>query len=207
MISRGYTPMSEHHKDYQGAKFGMWLFLFTEILLFGGLFLLYSAYLHRYPEDFNQAGKALDVFIGGLNTVVLITSSLTMALSITALRLGQKTRCLFLVGFTVLCALAFLVNKFIEWSAKFSHGIFPGSPHLLEGPNGQGVFYSLYFAMTGLHGVHVLVGAVVITFVMTMIHRDRVTAKEFVVLENAGLYWHVVDLVWIFLFPLFYLIA
>ncbi len=199
--------MTEQHKDYQGAKFGMWLFLFTEILLFGGLFLLYSAYMHRYPEDFKEAGKALDVFIGGLNTVVLITSSLTMALSITALRRNEKGRCMAFLAFTVLCALAFLVNKFIEWSAKFGHGIFPGSPHLLEGPNGQGVFYSLYFAMTGLHGIHVCIGAALMIFVMVLIRRGRVTPENFGFLENAGLYWHVVDLVWIFLFPLFYLIA
>lgn len=199
--------MSELHKDYQGGKFGMWLFLFTEILLFGGLFLLYSAYLHRYPQEFHEGGKALDVFIGALNTVVLITSSLTMALSITALRLGQKARSLGLLAFTVLCAAAFMVNKFIEWSAKFSHGVWPGSPHLLESAKGTNIFYGLYFAMTGLHGVHVVIGAGVITWVILLIRRGKVTATDFGTLENAGLYWHIVDLVWIFLFPLFYLIA
>ena len=195
------------HKDYAGAKLGMWLFLFTEILLFGGLFLLYAAYLHRYPADFNNAGKALDVFLGGSNTVILITSSLTVAMSITALRRGQTRFCLGLIGFTVLCALGFLVNKFFEWEAKFGHGVYPGSEVLKSHPMGENVFYGLYFTMTGLHGLHVIIGATLLCWVAALVHRGRVTQDDYVVLENSGLYWHLVDLVWIFLFPLFYLIA
>jgi cytochrome c oxidase subunit 3 len=199
--------VSEAPKDYAGAKLGMWLFLFTEVLLFGGLFLLYAGYLHRYPVDFHHAAKALDVFLGGANTVILITSSLVMALAITALQRGRQGQCLLFLGLTVAMALGFLVNKFFEWEAKFAHGIFPGSPHVLELPKGEGVFYSLYFAMTGLHGVHVLVGAVVICVTAVFIRRGRVRADDYVILENAGLYWHLVDLIWIFLFPLFYLIT
>jgi cytochrome c oxidase subunit 3 len=195
------------HKDYHAAKMGMWLFLFTEILLFGGLFLLYASYRMRFPQAFHAGGQTLDVFIGGVNTVVLITSSLTVALSITALRRGELARCLWLLSFTVACAGAFMVNKFIEWSAKFHHGLIPGSEHMNALPHGQSVFYGLYFAMTGLHGIHVIIGAGLLSWVMWLIRRGKVTGTDYVVLENAGLYWHIVDLVWIYLFPLFYLIS
>ncbi len=195
------------HKDYHASKMGMWLFLFTEILLFGGLFLLYASYRAKFPQAFHEGGKTLDVFIGGLNTVVLITSSLTVALSITALRRGALVFCQSLLAFTVACAGAFMVNKTIEWSAKFHHGLIPGSEHMAELPHGQSVFYGLYFAMTGLHGIHVIIGASVLLWVMLLIKKGKVTGEDYVVLENAGLYWHIVDLVWIYLFPLFYLIS
>lgn len=204
--------MAEHSaaaipRDYQGAKMGMWLFLFTEILLFGGLFLLYATYRLRFPQAFHAGGGTLDVFIGGLNTVVLITSSLTVALSITALRRGSVRLAQGLLAVTVACAGAFMVNKFIEWSAKFSHGLIPGSEHMAALPQGQSIFYGLYFAMTGLHGLHVVIGACLLGFVMLRIRQGRVTADDYVLLENSGLYWHIVDLVWIYLFPLFYLIS
>lgn len=198
--------MSEH-RDYAGGKLGMWIFLFTEILLFGGLFLLYAAYLHRYPADFNAGGKQLDVVLGAANTLILITSSFTVAASITALRLGQTARCLWLLAATVALALGFLVNKFFEWSAKFGHGIYPGSEHLLQMPPGENLFFGLYYAMTGLHGLHVLIGATLLSVTAALVRGGRVTPVNFGLLENAGLYWHLVDLVWIFLFPLFYLIA
>ena len=200
------TPAG-HPKDYHAAKMGMWLFLFTEILLFGGLFLLYASYRSRFPEAFHLAGKSLDVLLGGTNTVVLISSSLTVALSITALRRGSLRLCLGLLSLTVACAGTFMVIKFFEWSAKFHHGLIPGSEHMAALPQGQSVFYGLYFAMTGLHGVHVIIGASVLVWVMLLIKKGRVTAEDYVVLENAGLYWHIVDLVWIYLFPLFYLIS
>ena len=198
--------MSEHHKDYHGAKMGMWLFLFTEVLLFGGLFLLYAVYLSRFPDAFHKAGQDLDAVLGTTNTVVLITSSFTMALSISALQNGKKQLALILVGITILCALGFLGIKYVEWSAKFHHGIYPNAPELLARPRGEIVFFGLYYVMTGLHGLHVLVGMIVLGFLMVFIQRNRVTADDFVMLENAGLYWHLVDLVWIYLFPLFYLI-
>lgn len=201
------APANAHPKDYHAAKMGMWLFLFTEILLFGGLFLLYASYRHRFPEAFHAGGQTLDVFLGGLNTVVLITSSLSVAMSITALRRGELVRCLWLLGFTIACAGGFMVNKTIEWLAKIHHGLIPGSEHMLALPQGQGVFYGLYYAMTGLHGIHVIIGASVLAWVMLLIRQGKVTAQDYVVLENAGLYWHIVDLVWIYLFPLFYLIS
>ncbi len=194
------------HKDYHGAKIGMWLFLFTEVLLFGGMFVLYAVYLHRFPADFHAAGKELDAVLGTVNTAVLITSSFTMALSISALQKGKKKLAMILVGLTILFAFTFLVIKYFEWGAKFHHGLYPDSPVLLKLPKGQIVFFGLYYIMTGLHGLHVLIGMVVLAFLLVFIHKNRVTTDDFVMLENAGLYWHLVDLVWIYLFPLFYLI-
>ena len=199
--------MSGHeHRDYTGAKFGMWLFLFTEVLLFGGLFILYSVYLARYPQEFISAGKQLNVWFGGGNTLVLLTSSLFVAISITALRKGSVRLCLGLLAGTVACAALFLVNKFFEWSAKIHHGIYPGSAHLKEMLPGEMVFFNIYYLTTGLHGIHVIIGAIVLIWTMVFIRTGRVNANDWVILENAGLYWHLVDLIWIFIFPLYYLI-
>jgi cytochrome c oxidase subunit 3 len=198
--------MSNVHKDYQGAKLGMWLFLFTEVLLFGGMFVLYSVYLKRYPAEFHSAGQELDVFIGGLNTVVLIISSYFVALAISFLQRGDKKKAITFTWMTLAMALFFLVNKAFEWNAKFSHGIYPDSPHLRELPGGESVFYGLYFLMTGLHGLHVIIGGCVMGFCIYYMKKDKVNSTDFVMLENAGLYWHLVDLIWIFLFPLFYLV-
>ena len=200
--------MSEgaHHKDYEGAKLGMWLFLFTELLLFGGLFILYGVYLNRYPQEFIAGGDQLNVLFGGGNTVVLLTSSLTVAVSISALQKGNTRLCLGMLGATIAAALLFLVNKYFEWSAKIHHGIYPGSDHLKEMPHGESVFFSLYYITTGLHGIHVLLGAGILSWVMLLVRSGKVNRDDFVTLENAGLYWHLVDLVWIFIFPLYYLI-
>jgi cytochrome c oxidase subunit 3 len=194
------------HRDYTGAKLGMWLFLFTEVLLFGGLFILYGVYLTRYPREFVSAGKELNVWFGGANTLVLLTSSLFVAVSITALRKGSTRLCLGLLGGTVACAALFMVNKFFEWSAKIDHGIYPGSTHLKELQPGEMVFFNLYYLTTGLHGIHVVIGAIVLVWAMVFIKTGRVHAGDWVILENAGLYWHLVDLIWIFIFPLYYLI-
>jgi len=199
--------MSETHKDYTGAKFGMWLFLFTEILLFGGLFLLYSVYLNRYPAEFHQGGLELSRVFGTANTLVLITSSFTVALAISALQQGRKGLSLWLLTATIVLAGVFMVNKYIEWSAKIGHGVYPGSPELADGPGGTNIFFGLYYVMTGAHGLHVLIGAAILAFCMLHIWQDKVTSEDFVMLENGGLYWHLVDLIWIFLFPLFYLIS
>lgn len=198
--------MSNIHKDYIGSKLGMWLFLFTEILLFGGLFILYSVYLHKYPLEFHTAGQELNVYFGAGNTVVLLTSSLTMALSIIAIQRSDKKLSMILLSITLILAFAFLVNKYFEWGAKFHHGIYPDSSHLLERPHGEIIFFGLYFTMTGLHGLHVLIGAAIIIYNLIMIKRDKINSHDFVLLENTGLYWHLVDLIWIYLFPLFYLI-
>ncbi|MBL3581633.1 cytochrome c oxidase subunit 3 family protein [Oleidesulfovibrio alaskensis] len=199
--------MSNVHNDYLGAKIGMWLFLFTEVLLFGGLFLLYAIYLHQHPADFHKASKELDVLLGTVNTVVLITSSFFVALSISALQQGKVVLCKRLLTATVGCALIFLVIKYFEWSAKIHHGIYPDSDQLLLRPAGEIVYFGLYYVMTGLHGIHVIIGGAVLLYALRLINAGRVTADNFIFLENSGLYWHLVDLVWIYLFPLFYLIV
>lgn len=198
--------MSNTHKDYLGSKFGMWLFLFTEILLFGGLFILYSIYLHKYPTEFHLAGKELNVYFGGGNTVALVTSSLFMAMSISAIQKGNKKLAIAFLSITLALAFVFLINKYFEWGAKFHHGIYPDSPALLERPKGEIIFFGLYFVMTGLHGIHVIIGAIIIIYTLFMLKYEKVNKDDFVLLENAGLYWHLVDLIWIYLFPLFYLI-
>lgn len=199
--------MSGHlHKDYTGAKLGMWLFLFTELMLFGGLFLLYAVYLQRYPQEFVSAGEQLDVRFGGGNTIVLLTSSLFVAMSITALRRGQQALCQGLLAGTIISAVIFMINKFFEWSAKIHHGIYPGSPHMSEIPPGESIFFSIYYVTTGLHGIHVVIGAAIIGWAMLLIKKGETNAEDWVVLENSGLYWHLVDLIWIFIFPLYYLI-
>jgi cytochrome c oxidase subunit 3 len=198
--------MSNIHKDYLGSKFGMWLFLFTEILLFGGLFILYSIYLHKYPTEFHLAGKELNVYFGGGNTVALVTSSLFMAMSISAIQKGDKKLAMIFLSITLTLAFVFLINKYFEWGAKFHRGIYPDSPTLLARPKGEIIFFGLYFVMTGLHGIHVIIGAVIIIYVLFMLKNEKVNKDDFVLLENAGLYWHLVDLIWIYLFPLFYLI-
>ncbi|MDR3580808.1 MAG: cytochrome c oxidase subunit 3 [Oryzomonas sp.] len=194
------------HKDYGGAKLGMWLFLFTELLLFSGLFLLYATYLSRYPREFTAAGRDMHVGFGTLNTVILITSSLLAAMAVTAIQRNERRNVLLLLGGTILCAVTFLCNKYLEWSAEIGNGIYPGSPRLANGPPGESVFYSLYYITVGLHGLHVLVGATLLAVVAVRVKRGTVHAGDFVLLENGALYWHLVDLIWIFIFPLYYLI-
>ncbi|MBU5635536.1 cytochrome c oxidase subunit 3 family protein [Geomonas sp. Red69] len=198
--------MSHLEKDSFGAKLGMWLFLFTEMLLFGGVFLLYSVYLTRYPKEFGLGGRQLDLVYGATNTVVLLTSSLFAAMSVTAIKTGAKKLTLGLLSGTVGCAFIFLGIKYLEWSAKFHHGIYPNSPKLIAGPPGESIFFSLYYLTTGLHGIHVIVGAVLMSWTAVMVQKERLNASDNVTLENVTLYWHLVDLVWIFIFPLYYLI-
>ena len=193
------------HKDYAGAKLGMWLFLFTEILLFGGLFILYAVYLHRYPREFSSGGHELNVFYGATNTMVLLTSSLMAAMAVTAIQQGRRLLTLRLLGSTIFCAAIFMGIKYLEWSAKIHHGIYPGSPRLAAGPPGESVFFGLYYLSTGLHGLHVLIGGSVLGWIGVKVRRGVVTADDFVLLENGALYWHLVDLVWIFIFPFYYL--
>ena len=194
------------HKDYSGAKLGMWLFLFTELLLFGGLFLLYAAYLSRYPHEFSAAGRQLNWVLGTANTAVLLTSSLLAAMAVTAVQRGNRRHVLWLLGGTILCAATFMAIKYVEWSTKIGHGIYPGSPHLAKGPPGESVFFSLYYMTTGIHGLHVLIGASLLAWVGGKVKGGNVHGGDYVLLENCALYWHLVDLIWIFIFPLYYLI-
>jgi cytochrome c oxidase subunit III len=197
----------EHtHKDPVGAKIGMWLFLLTELLLFGGMFIIYGTYRYMNSDAFHLAALELNTPVGTLNTIILLTSSLTVAMSITAIQKKNKFLSLILIGLTIFFAFAFLVNKYFEWTAKIHHGIYPGGPELSNRSNGEVLFFGLYYVMTGIHGLHVIVGMVILTFMFVFVKRNTVTDTDYSKLENAGLYWHLVDLIWIFLFPLFYLL-
>jgi cytochrome c oxidase subunit 3 len=193
-------------RDYIGAKLGMWLFLFTEILLFGVMFLVYSAYRDVNSSEFHEAGREMNVTIGAVNTLILLTSSLTMALSISAIKNGAKIRSLLLQAATIILGMVFLANKYVEWSDHIRHGFYPGSADLLAKGHGQILFFGLYYVMTGIHGLHVLIGMGIIGFIVMLTAGDRVSREDFIKLENAGLFWHLVDIIWIYLFPLFYLI-
>ncbi len=195
------------HRDYIGSKLGMWLFLFTEILLFGGLFLVYSVYRYVNSAEFHTAAAELSVVMGTANTAILLTSSLTMALAITAVQRGNAKTSVMLQTATIVLGLAFLVNKYFEWSGHIHEGLYPDAPELLSRGHGQILFFGLYYVMTGLHGLHVVAGLTLISVMMVFTVRGRINGNDYVRLENAGLYWHLVDLIWIYLFPLFYLIT
>jgi cytochrome c oxidase subunit 3 len=205
--STEHTSVAHVHRDDVGSRMGMWLFLFTELLLFGGMFLIYSVYRFEYPEAFHVAAKELNIIMGAFNTAVLLTSSMTMALSIVAIQRNQKTLSMVLQIITIMLAIFFLVNKYFEWSAKFHHGIYPGSEELLSKGSGEILFFGLYYVMTGLHGLHVIVGMFLIAVMTRLTRKDIINYESYARLENAGLYWHLVDIIWIFLFPLFYLIT
>lgn len=198
----------DEHYDPEGSKIGMWLFIFSELLLFGGLFIVYSVYRYLNSDAFHLAAEELNTTIGALNTVILLISSMTIAMSTTALQKKQKGTTILLLEITFMLALIFLINKYFEWGVKFDHGIFPGSEYMKEEMSqGEVLFFGLYFVMTGLHALHIIVGMVIMGFTLARIQKGTVHSERAALLENAGLYWHLVDLIWIFLFPLFYLIT
>ncbi len=200
---------AEHlHYDAESSKVGMWLFIFTELMLFGGLFIVYAVYRYMNSEAFHLAAEELNRTMGAVNTIILLISSMTIAMSTTTLQLKKKGYTMALLSVTVLLGLTFLVNKYFEWGVKFEHGIWPGSPQMLsEFSQGEILFFGLYFTMTGLHVIHIIIGLIIIGFAMVKVQRGTVNENRASLLENAGLYWHLVDLIWIFLFPLFYLIT
>jgi cytochrome c oxidase subunit 3 len=201
------THVGHDHYDAEASKIGMWLFIFTELLLFGGLFIVYSVYRFMNQDAFHLAAEELNTTIGAINTILLLVSSMTIAMSTTTIQLKKKGATLALLAVTVLIGLIFLVNKYFEWGAKFEHGIWPGSEHLLNDfSQGEILFFGLYFVMTGLHALHIIIGLIIILVAAWRVHKGTINENRASLLENSGLYWHLVDLIWIFLFPLFYLI-
>ena len=208
-----HPPHLKHYfvsseQQFDAAKLGMWLFLITEILLFSGMFVAYAVYRVWYPEMYVEAARELNPWLGGLNTLVLLTSSLTVALSINcAMRDDRKGTVRNLV-ITVLLAGVFMVVKYFEYTHKFHLGIFPGGNYAFEGLDVPHVpiFFSIYFVMTGIHGVHVLVGMGLLTWLAVRAHKGHFNSEYYTPVELSGLYWHLVDIIWIFLFPLLYLI-
>ena len=192
--------------DESGKKLGMWLFLYTEIILFGGLFVLYAVYFSTYAHAFKEAGKELNRLLGLLNTVILLFSSFAVAAAVTAIQKKEKKTALAGLAAAILCGLIFLVNKYFEWGHKIEGGIYPNSEKLVSGPHGQNMFFGLYYVITGLHGIHIIIGMTLLIVSLIFVQRGKITFERFSLLENSGLYWHLVDLIWIFIFPLFYLI-
>jgi cytochrome c oxidase subunit 3 len=190
-----------HHIDpavgYESAKLGMWLFLATELLLFGGLFTAYTIFRAKYPAMFEEQHLELNKTLGALNTVILIFSSLTMAMGVTCIQRGNRKLLTILLAITILCGLIFGFNKYLEYSAKFHHHIYPSTS----------IFFALYFMMTGLHMLHVLAGVITLTVLLVLNVRGKFSETYNSPVEIGGLYWHLVDLIWIYLFPLLYLIT
>ena len=194
-------------QQMSAASLGMWLFLAQEVLFFSGLFMAYICYRWMYPRTWLSAADVLDKQLGTLNTVVLLTSSLTMALAVRSVRNGALSRAVKEVWATVVLGAGFLVIKGFEYAHKIEEGMLPGSGYAFEGIEGMGrLFFGIYFAMTGLHALHVIVGLGLLVWVIAKIRNGSVSSERFVLIENIGLYWHLVDLVWIFLFPMLYLV-
>ena len=204
----------QHHftdaeQQRESAKLGMWVFLVTEVLFFGGLFCAYAIYRAWNPQIFYNAHKALDWRLGGLNTLVLITSSLTMALAIRSLQVDRAKAAVNYLWTTFGLAGLFLVIKGFEWAHKFKVGELWGKYYTnteIPGTNPH-LFFTMYFAMTGLHGIHVVIGMAVILWLIVRTRKGHFSADYYNPVEITGLYWHLVDIIWIFLFPLFYLVG
>ncbi|MFK7988670.1 MAG: cytochrome c oxidase subunit 3 family protein [Sandaracinaceae bacterium] len=217
----------QHHfetpnQQFESAKLGMWLFLAQEVLFFSGLFVAYGVFRVNYPEAFEAGSAQLNRFIGGFNTCVLLISSFTAAMSVREAQLGNTKKVSMHLIITIVCAFGFLVIKYFEYSAKFDHGLLPGNyfhPHMehinpwVDGvesvsvmPAKTHIFFGIYFILTGLHGVHVAIGIGVLAWILMRNLRGDFSPQFWTPVDIAALYWHLVDLVWIYLFPLLYLI-
>ena len=197
----------EQQKD--ASTLGMWIFLITEIMFFGGMFLAYTIYRSAYPEIFAVCSSSLNVYIGAANTVVLLCSSFTMVMAVRSAQLGKQGAIVFNLILTLILGFIFLGVKAYEWNEKFVEHHIPGPNFHFEGIAQQGpaqLFFSLYFAMTGLHALHMIIGAGILTWLIIMAKKGTFTASYMTPVDVAGLYWHFVDIIWIFLFPLLYLI-
>jgi cytochrome c oxidase subunit 3 len=209
-----HHPALAHQFDSLGQQkevstLGMWVFLATEVLFFGGLFATYAIYRAWYPEAFAAASHELDVALGTINTVVLITSSLTMALAVHAAQLGQRKLVLLFLAATMILGAVFLGIKSVEYYHKFveHHVPGPGFQFQREHFRHAQLFFSLYFIMTGLHALHMVIGIGIMLVMFWWSWRGTITVEYYSPIEISGLYWHFVDIVWIFLFPLLYLIG
>jgi cytochrome c oxidase subunit III len=212
--AHGGSPELQHHFDTmdqqrEASSFGMWVFLVTEILFFGGLFLAYTVYRHTYSRAFAEASRHLDITLGTFNTAVLIVSSLTMALAVFSAATGRRKAIVAFLLVTMALGAVFLGVKAVEYSHKFHDHLVPGPSFHFPGPDARPaeIFFSLYFTMTGLHAVHMIVGIGLLTTLVLQARKGRYTPEYYTPVEVCGLYWHFVDIVWIFLFPLLYLIG
>jgi cytochrome c oxidase subunit III len=209
---------AHHFKDamheFVSAKEGIWLFMVTEILMFGGLFVGYFIFHSLYPEMFSLGASFLDWRMGAFNTMVLLLSSWTMAYSINLIQRGQNAKANKTLLITIICGLIFMVVKYFEYSHKFHEGLLPGRffSHGLDPAHAEigkniGMYFGFYFCMTGLHGTHVLIGMCLIGWLMVRNKRGDFSPHHYTAVEGVGIFWHIIDLIWIFLFPLLYLVG
>jgi cytochrome c oxidase subunit 3 len=211
-MSDGGAPHVPYFQDLErqahAARLGMWVFLASELLLFSGLFALYASYRAQYPQAFGWGVEHNVRILGTVNTGVLICSSYAIASSVQVLRQGRTKLAAALVAFTLGCGAVFLVIKGYEYAGHFSEGVFPGGQGAFFHENtaqGLKLFYTLYFLMTGLHGIHVVVGMGILTWMLVQIVRGKLAPPHTHPLDNGAIYWHLIDVVWIFLWPIFYL--
>lgn len=193
----------------EAASLGMWAFLITEVMFFGGLFTAYAFNRFHYPQAFAEASLHLNYVLGAINTAVLICSSLTMALAVRSAQLGHRRALIVRLLLTILLGSVFLGIKVVEYADKFHHHLVPGPSFTFEGPHAREaqLFFSCYFAMTGLHALHMIIGIGILTGLVVLSWRGRFSPEYYSPVEMSGLYWHFVDIVWIYLFPLLYLIS
>jgi cytochrome c oxidase subunit III len=212
-MSEAHTVLAQHfdtiEQQREAGSLGMWIFLVTEVMFFGGLFLGYVTYRITYPEAFADASRHLDTVLGAVNTAVLICSSLTMALAVHSAQVSKRLLLLVCLGATLLLGVVFLGIKFTEYAHKFVEHLVPGRAFVYPGPYTQPaeLFFSLYFAMTGLHALHMVIGVGVLAVLCVQAWRGRFSPAYHTPVELSGLYWHFVDIIWIFLFPLLYLLG
>ena len=208
-----HHPKLQHHfetmqQQKEASTLGMWLFLLTEVLFFGGLFFAYLLYRMWYFEAFAEASRSIAIAPGLINTAVLIASSLTMALGVRSAQTSQRSATVKWLILTIVLGLVFLGIKVYEYADKFEHHHVPGANFISDSPWAaqEQIFFSLYFTMTGLHALHMIVGVVMMSIITWMAHKGKFDSTYYTPVEMAGLYWHFVDLVWIYLFPLLYLV-
>jgi cytochrome c oxidase subunit III len=197
------------HQQYDATTFAMWVFLAQEILFFGAIFCAYAVYRFKYPEAYHEAAMELNLWLGGTNTVVLILSSLTMALGVRAAQLGKNRAVFNYLFMTLLLGFVFMGIKAIEYTEKWEKHHVPGLNWYMPGAEGNHmqIYFSIYFAMTGMHALHMVIGAGLLLYFMWRAKNNTYSKEYYGPIEIMGLYWHFVDIVWIFLFPMLYLIS
>jgi cytochrome c oxidase subunit 3 len=212
--SQSHHPAQAHHfrdmeQQVDAAKLGVWLFLATEILMFGGLFVGYIIFHGLYPEMFAEGASHLNWKLGALNTVVLLSSSFTMAAGVHYAQARQKEKCVRMLAITILCGFIFMIVKYFEYTGKIHHGLVPGKFFSAENAEhaNLALYFGFYFLMTGLHGSHVIVGIGLIFWVLLRARKGEFDGEWYAPVEGVGLFWHLVDLIWIYLFPLLYLVG
>ncbi len=213
MTSHVAHQFDDAEQQFDTARLGMWLFLATEVMFFGGMFMGYIAYRFLYPDAFAEGSSHLHVTLGAVNTTVLLLSSLTVALAVRSAQLNNSKAIVRLLVATIVLGLVFLGIKAVEYSEKFAANHVPGpnfslgETHIPDvNPRNVELFYSFYFTMTGFHAIHMIIGVGLVGVVAWQASKDRFSSEYYNPVEITGLYWHFVDIVWVFLFPLLYLI-